>query len=426
MRYLVSLCTLTFTVVVLSACPAFGDGVVRDGIGAISTARGGTNLGYSDNAVIILDNPAGMSGAPDCGFWEVGLDTVICDLHYSDPDNDVFNEVKGFPSGMFGLVRHLDGTAWSYGLGVFAPAGFSAEFDMVNPHTGPTRYKSLGALGKVLPALSYQVTDRLSIGAAIGVGIGHVELEGPFYVQTGPLAGAPTLLDMQGTDTAVVGNIGLQYALTPQTTIGVSYTEETRFLFDARSRATLITPGGLVGSDFDTQVDLVWPRSVGVGIKHDLCPCQRISADVIWYDWSHAFNRLDFVFSNPSNPIVGGLIPGGSISDSLAMDWEDSVSLRFGYEWDSSDVVTWRVGYVYHDAPVPDATLNPFVDGVLEHAFALGVSRHYDDASLNLAYQYSFGSDRSVGDSALVGDDFSNSTFDADAHWVSLSLLVPY
>ena len=65
-------------------------------------------------------------------------------------------------------------------------------------------------------------------------------------------------------------------------------------------------------------------------------------------------------------------------------------------------------------------------DGVLEHAFALGMSRHYDDASLNLAYQYSFGSDRNVGDSALVGDDFSNSTFDADAHWVSLSVLVPY
>ncbi len=426
MRHFYSSFVATLTLLALAAPAARGDGVVRDGIGAISTARGGTNLGFADNAAIILDNPGGMSNAPDCGFWEVGLDTVICDLHYSDPDNDVNNEVKGFPSGMFGLVRHVPDSPWSYGLGVYAPAGFSAEFDMVNPHTGPARYKSLGALGKVLPALSCQVTDRLSIGVAVGVGIGHVELEGPFYVQTGPLAGAPTLFDLQGTDAALVGNIGLQYALTERTTLGVSYTEETRFIFDGITRATLITPGGLVGSDFDTQIDLVWPRSLGVGVKHELCPCQRFAADVIWYDWSHAFDRMDVAFSNPSNPVVGGLIPGGTFSDSLAMDWEDSVSLRLGYEWDSSDVVTWRAGYVYHDSPVPDATLNPYLDGVLEHAFALGVSRAYDDAVLNLAYQYSFGRERRVGDSELVGDDFSNSTFDADAHWISLSVLVPY
>jgi long-chain fatty acid transport protein len=89
-------------------------------------------------------------------------------------------------------------------------------------------------------------------------------------------------------------------------------------------------------------------------------------------------------------------------------------------------VVTWRAGYVYHDSPVPNATLNPYVDGVLEHAFSLGVSRFYDDAVLNLAYEYAFGNERHVGDSALVGDDFSNSTFDADAHWIAVSLLVPY
>ena len=181
-----------------------------------------------------------MSNVPGCGLTEIGVDTVICDLHYSDPQNDVDNEVKGFPSGMFGYVKHLDGTPWSWGLGVYAPAGFSAEFDMVNPVTGPARYKSLGVLGKVLPGISYQVNERLSIGAAVGVGIGQVELEGPFFVQTGPLAGAPTLLDLQATDATVVGNIGLQYAITPRTTLGVAYTEESRFVFDGTIGCHLI------------------------------------------------------------------------------------------------------------------------------------------------------------------------------------------
>jgi long-subunit fatty acid transport protein len=270
------------------------------------------------------------------------------------------------------------------------------------------------------------VTDQLSIGATLGVGIGQAEIEGPFNVQTGPLAGAPALIDLQATEATVVGGLGLQYRVTPSTTIGVAYTEESRFVFDGTTRATLLTPLGPVGTDFDTQIDLVWPRSLGVGLKHEICCCQRVGVDVIWYDWSHAFNRLDLVFSNPSNPIVGAIIPGGVLADSLPMRWEDSVSLRLGYEWDSSDVTTWRLGYVYHDSPVPDATLNPFTDGVLEHAFALGVSRAFGYGVWNLAYQYSFGDQRYVGQSAIVGDDFTNSTFDASAHWASFSLLVPY
>jgi long-subunit fatty acid transport protein len=217
----------------------------------------------------------------------------------------------------------------------------------------------------------------------------------------------------------------LQYAITPRTTVGVAYTEESRFVFDGTTRATLITPLGPVGSDFDTQIDLVWPRSLGVGLKHELCDCQRIGVDVIWYDWSHAFDRLDLVFRNPSNPLVGALV-GPELHDSFPMRWSDSVSLRLGYEWDASEVLTWRLGYIYHDSPVPDATLTPFLDGVLEHAFSVGVSRAYDRALLNLAYQYSFGRDRHVGQSDIVGGDFSNSTFDAQAHWISFSVTVPY
>jgi long-chain fatty acid transport protein len=417
-------CLLAFALAIVAA-EVRADGVVRDAVGAISTGRGGTNIAFADNGAIILDNPAAMTNAPGCGFLDLGVDTVICDLHYSDPDNDADGEVKGFPSGMVGYVRRSPDSPLAWGLGVYAPAGFSAEFDLVNPHFGQTRYKSLGVLGKVLPGLAYQVTDRLSIGATLGVAIGQAELEAPFYVQTGPLAGAPTLLDLQATGATPTGGIGLQYQITPATTLGVAYTEESRFVFDGSSRVTLLTPLGPLASDFDTQLDLVWPRSLGVGLKHELCCCRRIGVDVIWFDWSHAFDQLDLVFRNPSNPVVAAVV-GPEVRDTFPVGWDDSVSLRLGYEWDSSDVTTWRAGYVYHESPAPDATLTPLLDGVLEHAFSVGVTRWYDDASLNLAYQYSFAPERQVGTSDIIGGDFDNSTFDAEAHWISFSLMIPY
>jgi hypothetical protein len=63
---------------------------------------------------------------------------------------------------------------------------------------------------------------------------------------------------------------------------------------------------------------------------------------------------------------------------------------------------------------------------VLEHAFALGLSRRYDRCLLNLAYQYSFSPERNVGASALAGGDFTDSTFQAQAHWASASVLIPF
>src|SRR5207253_5492546 len=103
---------------------ALADGVVRDGIGPISTGRGATNLGFADNAAIILDNPAGMSNVAGSGLVEGGVDTVIPSIHYTDPQNpNVNNILRGYPCGMFGYVQRLEDSPWTVGVGAFSPAG---------------------------------------------------------------------------------------------------------------------------------------------------------------------------------------------------------------------------------------------------------------------------------------------------------------
>ena len=146
-------------------------------------------------------------------------------------------------------------------------------------------------------------------------------------------------------------------------------------------------------------------RSVAVGLKHDFCEHHRISVDVIWYDWAHAFDQLGIEFSGSSNPFITT-----SIRDQFPMHWMNSVSTRLGYEWMPTNRDTLRGGYVYHGSPVPDSTLNPYLDGVLNHAVSLGYSRSYQRCILNAAYQYNFGKHRHVGDSSLVGNDFDNSS----------------
>ncbi|HTN00681.1 MAG TPA: hypothetical protein VL132_02330, partial [Planctomycetaceae bacterium] len=158
---------------VLAICsPALADGLVRDGIGPISGGRGGTNIAHSDNGAILNDNPAGMIFSNSGGLFEGGVDTVILDLGYTDPQNSYsHNKVSGFPVPQLSAFKVFDDgdRLWALGLGIMAPAGFGAEFSQVNPVFGRQQYRSLGALGKILPSVAVQVTDRLSVGGSFGL-----------------------------------------------------------------------------------------------------------------------------------------------------------------------------------------------------------------------------------------------------------------
>ncbi len=417
---------LLFAALSRYVAPTWADGLIRDGLGPISTGRGGTNQGFADNAAIIMDNPGALVNVSGCGLAEAGVDTVITHTSFSDPFNNVQSKTRPLPTPVLGYIQKNEDGRWAWGIGAFAPAGFGASYGFLNnPVLGSNLYRSIGAMGKILPALSYAATDRLSIGISVGIAFSDAELDGPFVVQRAPLTGLPVLLDLQGFGVAPTGSVGMQYKLAEDTTIGLTYTEQTNFDLRGGAETSLLTPLGVVQSNFDSKVRLKWPRSVAFGVKYDLCPHRRIAADVIWYDWAHAFDQINLEFTNPTNPLVP-LLTTLPIKDVLPLNWTNSVSLRLGYEYDYTECDTVRLGYVYHGSPAPDSTLTPFLDGVLEHAFSLGYSRKFERVVVNAAYQYCFGKERHVDNSAIIGGLFDNTSFNAQAHFAMLSLLIPF
>ncbi len=236
-------------------------------------------------------------------------------------------------------------------------------------------------------------------------------------MQTGPLSGTPTLLDVQGTGASLVWSVGLQHDLTERTTWGLTYTSESRFHLDGNA---LVDVAGLQ-SRYDATIDITWPRSVGFGVKHLFCEHRRASLDVIWFGWSDAFDSIGLRLANGNNV----LLPP-AFSDQFPLDWRDSVSVRLGYEEFLTPSSVLRAGYVYHPDPIPDATLTPYIPAILEHAFSVGCGKRSEIGSVDLAYQFSFGPDRRVGTSGIVGGDFDNSTIRAQAHWLFLSFSRQY
>jgi long-subunit fatty acid transport protein len=258
------------------------------------------------------------------------------------------------------------------------------------------------------------------------VAVSHVELEGPFFLQTGVLSGAPTLMDLQATGAAPTWSIGLQYQLSDQTTIGLAYQDETRFRLDGSLDADVFGLGpGAVSSDFDADVDLVWPRSLGLGVAHWLGERHRFSTDVLWFDWSHAFNHVDLKLTDSSNPLFPALL-GPEIRDRFPLDWRDSVSVRIGYEFFLTPCDILRAGYAYNSPTIPESTLTPFIPAILEHSFSAGYGKQWNNTRFDIGYQFAFGPETHVEESSLAGGDFSFSEVKAQAHWIFLGLTFLY
>ena len=413
----------TLLLVSLSAQLVRADGIECDALEAISGGRGGTNIANCDNGAVLLSNPAGILNVEGSGLVEVGANGLLTDLHYSDPLNDdVAAKTRPMALPMASFIEKTPDGNWAFGLGVFAPAGFAAGWDLNNAVEGNQSYKSFGALIKILPAVSYRVADGLTVGATLGLAASYVALDTPFNIQTGPFAGTPVHMDLKGDGFAPTWSLGMQYELSPVTTFGLAYTSEDRFSLDGHTQANVYGLGpNPVPTEFNSRLNIIWPQSVGAGIKHQLTEHQRVSADVVWYDWTHAFQDAGLTLTNSTNPIFTSLL-GPSFHDSIPLNWYDSFSVRLGYEWFYSENNVFRAGYIYNSPQSPSATLTPLIPAILEHTFTIGHGTNFYGWRVDLAYQFSFGPEREVNTSALAGGEFSNSTLNAQAHWLMVSL----
>ena len=408
----------------LAAHSAVADGVIHDSVEAISDGRGGTNIAFSDNGAVLLANPAGILNADGCGLFEIAGDTLITDLHFSNSINpDTAAHIRPLVLPAVSYFQKSENGNWALGFGVFAPAGFAAGWDLNNPVLGNQSYKSFGSLVKVLPGVAYRPTENLTIGATFGFAYSYESLETPFFLQQGPAAGG-TGADETRWRRLRADLVGRRPVQADRDDDAGCRLHQRRPLQPrwAPERASLRLGPGPVGTHYESSAKMSWPATVGLGIKQDLTPRQRVSLDVVWIDWADAFKNVGLELSGSSNPLFTQLL-GPAISQSIPLNWWDSVSVRTGYEWFYSDASVLRLGYTYNSITIPSSTLTPWIPGILEHAFSIGWgTRFYDTWRFDAAYQFSFSPERHEGTSALVGGDFNNSTFDAQVHWISVAL----
>ena len=185
----------------------------------------------------------------------------------------------GSPLGNIGLTQDLSelGLPLTLGLGFVTTAGAAVDYRQVPESNGTNSDLVIFDLPVML---GLDVTERLSFGAGLGMGIAYFD---------GPFVGAGGMTP----DYALRGTVGTNYLLTDHTTVGGYYQTKQAFQFD---NAFLLDPG-LNQKAFDVQMDL--PQNIGLGVANNALMDGRllVGVDVLYKLWNEA-ELFEAVYDN--------------------------------------------------------------------------------------------------------------------------------
>lgn len=200
-----------------------------------------------------------------------------------------------------GITQDLSelGLPATFALGFITSSGLFADYRHVPESNGTN---AALAVFSIPVALGIDLTERLSLGASMALGIAFFD---------GPLAGFGGMTP----DYALRGTVGVNYRLSDWTTVGTYYQTKQSFTFD---NATLVEP---INSVFGP-VDLDLPQNVGVGIANRRLMNGRllVGVDVLYKLWDDT-DFFGAVYDDQWVVQVGGQYRAGRYR------------LRAGYTW---------------------------------------------------------------------------------------------
>ncbi|PRY14862.1 long-chain fatty acid transport protein [Pontibacter ummariensis] len=342
---------------------------------------GHTGTGIVAGTSSIFFNPGAMSFLRENGVT-IGASAIVSKIAYrsteftsatANTDNPIGTPFEVY--AVYGITEKLKA-----GLGVYTPFGSTVNWgDEWNGRFGLTQLSLEAAF--IQPTLSYQISDKVGVGAGLVIATGGVNLQRQLPLQ-GPDGTEPGVELDGGANTGFGFNAGIYFQPTEAFSIGIDY----------RSRIDLQVEGGEVsfsdlpssasalfqpGTEFSAELPLPSTLTVGVGYR----PNDRVTlaVDVSRVGWS-AYEKLRFDYTKPV---------GGRLFSENARNYDDAYIYRIGGEYKSSDALTLRAGVYYDTTPVNNGYLTPETPDANALGLSAGLTYHLsDDFSVDASFLY--------------------------------------
>jgi len=382
------------------------NGYFAHGYGTANKALAGAGVAMPQDALAPATNPAGITKLGH--RMDLGLALFSPQREYS---------VAGNPSGgantlplmpgtydsdsnyflipSFGYNRPLDDNS-AFAVAVYGNGGMNTDWPNVNNFPGSGRPSGTfygGPAGVdlmqlfVAPTYAREVSGW-SVGASAILAFQSFEAEGVGSFQG--VSNDPNNLSNKGHDTSYGAGVrlGLLAPLSDTVNFGASFQSKI-YMSEFDDYAGLFAEKG----DFDI------PANFTFGVAIDTSDRSTLLFDVQYIMYGSVDSISNPMMPNFNNCAGGRAIAGNptlQLPDCLGGDngigfgWKDMTIFKLGYQWETANDWTWRLGYSYGRQPIrsTDVMFNILAPGVIEHHFTGGFSKKIGDGVLNFAAMY--------------------------------------
>ena len=314
----------------------------------------------AEDASTIFFNPAGMSLLEGSQFVAVGHVINLSAKFSGTATNPLAlggGPATGGNGGDLGSAAFVPnvyfampvGDRWNIGLGINAPFGLITEYDAdwVGRFQG---VKSEITSININPAVSYKVSDTISIGGGINYQQLEAELTNAVVL---PANLAFTVFEegstkLKADDDGWGWNIGAMFQVSPATRLGIAYRSEIDFKLDGSATVTSTTgnpvaAAAAAANSGPSNADVTLPDMFSLSIAHAASDRFELLADVTRTGWS-SIKQINVV-----DPATGGL------RDVLSLDFDDAWRFSIGGNYMLNDTWTLKAGLAFDETPVKNA-----------------------------------------------------------------------
>jgi long-chain fatty acid transport protein len=414
----------------LSVAPlhAQGSAVMTHSSCATALAASGVAAPCTDGSAVLF-NPAALAQQQSVlGLGITGI-TTGGSFTYDFTGQKITRETSTSPVP-FGFLNYRFGDRWAAGLGVFAPYGLGVKW----PLEFEGRFVSYDTELKniyIQPTIAFQATPWLAFGAGLDVVLASITLNQRLDLATTGVPGTPFTFanfgiplgtdfanaHLAGDGTGVTFNAGMIAQLSEKLSFGVRYLHNTKIDYDGDADftpvATGITlppghpfinqqtgqplvPAGapidvLLASQFEAggqladqtiATSLTLPATFTIGFAYRPLDPFKVQADYQFTSWKD-FGTAQIHFQNHPAPTP------------LVLDYRNTHTYRVGAEFDATDAIALRGGFIYNTAAEKDASVSPLLPENNRNYYSAGIGwRAFSALTFDAGYQFVHQPDR--------------------------------
>jgi len=369
--------------VLLASVPLFAGGyrVALQGARMLGMAHAGTAL-YG-NAETLFFNPAASSFLDGEMHISFGMSLVKSTVKYQNATY-LWTAKTQNPLGtpFYAYVSFKQDDHFYWGFALYTPFGSSLKWE--DGWKGAHLVNSISLKAVYFqPSLTYKINDYMAVSAGFIAAWGSVNYNKDLNRFLTDESGNKTDISLNATGITGSGYV-LSAFIRPASWISMGINYRSKILFNARYGKAEIhdAPAYFTTTRDAFSATLPMPAELSGGIAVKPVKNLTLAADVNYTYWS-VYKSLDIDFKTalPDN--------------SMPKNWQNTLTYRFGAEYQATDNLALRAGYFIDQSPIPSTYFSPETPSTDSKGYTAGFTYTYKNYSFDFAFLYVDGSERS-------------------------------